>query len=94
MVLVLRHCDFMDMVISVRKVRSCNKKKMDCVASGKNCIVFGSILCSPLLQILDSKAEETETKSFLNPLLECLNRDAKKVVTLLVTDSEPDYRLV
>uniref|UniRef100_UPI0037E9711F probable crossover junction endonuclease EME2 n=1 Tax=Semicossyphus pulcher TaxID=241346 RepID=UPI0037E9711F len=59
MVLVLDLTDFMDMVISVKK-------------------------------ILDSE-EETETGSFLSPLLECLNRDAKKVVTLLVTGSQPDY---
>lgn len=44
------------------------------------------------LQMLDSEGEETEVGAFLSPLLECLNRDAKKVVTLLVTDSQPDYR--
>ncbi|XP_018537368.1 probable crossover junction endonuclease EME2 isoform X5 [Lates calcarifer] len=41
--------------------------------------------------MLDSDGEETGVGSFLSPLLECLNRDAKKVVTLLVTDSQPDY---
>uniref|UniRef100_A0A3Q1FEC6 Essential meiotic structure-specific endonuclease subunit 2 n=1 Tax=Acanthochromis polyacanthus TaxID=80966 RepID=A0A3Q1FEC6_9TELE len=60
-VLVLSVADFMDIVISVRKM-------------------------------LDSEGEETETGSSLSPLLECLNRDAKKVVTLLVTDSELNYR--
>ncbi|KAI3365659.1 hypothetical protein L3Q82_010733 [Scortum barcoo] len=60
-VLVLDLTDFMDMVISVKKM-------------------------------LDSEGEETEVGSFLGPLLECLNRDAKKVVTLLVTDSQTDYR--
>ncbi|XP_047464397.1 probable crossover junction endonuclease EME2 isoform X2 [Mugil cephalus] len=59
-VLVLGLDDFMDVVISVKKM-------------------------------LDSEGEEAETGSFLNPLLECLNRDAKKVVNLLVMDSEPDY---
>lgn len=44
--------------------------------------------------MLDSDGEETGVDSFLSPLLECLNRDAKKVVTLLVTDCQPDYRLV
>lgn len=44
--------------------------------------------------MLDSEGEEAGEGSFLCPLLECLNRDAKKVVTLLVTDSQPDYRLV
>ncbi|XP_035521829.1 probable crossover junction endonuclease EME2 isoform X2 [Morone saxatilis] len=58
-VLVLDLTDFMDMVVSVKKM-------------------------------LDSEGEEVG--SFLSPLLECLNRDAKKVVTLLVTDSQPDYR--
>nr|XP_046233825.1 probable crossover junction endonuclease EME2 isoform X2 [Scatophagus argus] len=42
-------------------------------------------------KMLDSEGEETEVGSFLSSLLECLNRDAKKVVTLLVTDSQPDY---
>ncbi|XP_056221511.1 probable crossover junction endonuclease EME2 isoform X1 [Seriola aureovittata] len=42
--------------------------------------------------MLDSEGEETGVGSFLSPLLECLNRDARKVVTLLVTDSQPDYR--
>ncbi|XP_070783671.1 probable crossover junction endonuclease EME2 [Enoplosus armatus] len=60
-VLVLDLTDFMDMVISVKKM-------------------------------LDNEGEETGVGSFLSPLLECLNRDAKKVVTLLVTDSQPDYR--
>lgn len=46
------------------------------------------------LQMLDSEGEETGVGSFLSPLFECLNRDAKKVVTLLVTDPHPDYRLV
>lgn len=44
--------------------------------------------------MLDSEGEEAGFGSFLCALLECLNRDAKKVVTLLVTDSEPGYRLV
>lgn len=44
--------------------------------------------------MLDSEGEETQVGTFLSPLLECLNRDAKKVVTLLVTDSQPDYRSV
>ncbi|XP_051274373.1 probable crossover junction endonuclease EME2 isoform X1 [Dicentrarchus labrax] len=60
-VLVLDLTDFMDMVVSVKKM-------------------------------LDSEGEEVGVGSFLSPLLECLNRDAKKVVTLLVTDSQPDYR--
>lgn len=44
--------------------------------------------------MLDSEGDETVKDSFLSPLLECLNRDAKKVVSLLVTDCQPDYRLV
>ncbi|XP_060884303.1 probable crossover junction endonuclease EME2 [Labrus mixtus] len=55
--LVLNMTEFMDMVISLKK-----------------------------LQMLDSEEEETGTGSILSLLLECLNRDAKKVVTLLVTD--------
>ncbi|XP_054454817.1 probable crossover junction endonuclease EME2 isoform X1 [Anoplopoma fimbria] len=57
---VLGLSDFVDMVISVKKM-------------------------------LDSDGEETGMGSLLSPILECLNRDAKKVVTLLVTDSQPDY---
>lgn len=45
------------------------------------------------LQMLDSEGEETRMGSFLNPILECLNREAKKV-TLLVSDSQTDNRLV
>uniref|UniRef100_A0A3Q3S1M9 Essential meiotic structure-specific endonuclease subunit 2 n=1 Tax=Mastacembelus armatus TaxID=205130 RepID=A0A3Q3S1M9_9TELE len=60
-VLVLGLNDFMDMVISVKKM-------------------------------LDSEGEEMEAGSFLRPLWECLNRDVKKVVTVLVTDSQSDYR--
>ncbi|XP_074476223.1 essential meiotic structure-specific endonuclease subunit 2 [Sebastes fasciatus] len=59
-VLVLGLTDFMDMVISVKKM-------------------------------LDSDGEDTGMGSFLSPVLERLNRDAKNV-TLLVTDSLPDYR--
>ncbi|XP_020493201.1 probable crossover junction endonuclease EME2 [Labrus bergylta] len=55
--LVLNMTEFMDMVISVKK-----------------------------LQVLDSEEEEIGTGSILSLLLECLNSDAKKVVTLLVTD--------
>lgn len=44
--------------------------------------------------MLDGEGEETEVGTFLSPLLECLNRDSKKVVTLLVTDIQPDYRSV
>ncbi|KAM6963545.1 essential meiotic structure-specific endonuclease subunit 2 [Tautogolabrus adspersus] len=53
--LVLNMTEFMDMVISLKKM-------------------------------LDSEEEETGTGSILSLVLECLNRDAKKVVTLLVTD--------
>ncbi|XP_031595204.1 probable crossover junction endonuclease EME2 isoform X1 [Oreochromis aureus] len=59
--LVLNLADFMDVVISVKR-------------------------------IIHSEGMETGVGSFWSPLLEFLNRDAKKVVTLLVTDSEPDYR--
>ena len=52
-----------------------------------------SLLRLPL-QMLNSEGEETGVGSFLSPLLERLNRDAKKVVTLLVTDSQQDYRSV
>ncbi|XP_076615489.1 essential meiotic structure-specific endonuclease subunit 2 [Chaetodon auriga] len=60
-VLVLDLTDFMDVVVSVRKM-------------------------------LQYEGEEGGVGSILSPLLECLNRDVKKVVTLLVTDSQPDYR--
>ncbi|KAF3853486.1 hypothetical protein F7725_014174 [Dissostichus mawsoni] len=60
-VLVLGLTDFMDTVVSVKKM-------------------------------LDSNEEQTGAGSFLSPILECLNRDAKKVITLLVTDPQQDYR--
>ncbi|KAK5850724.1 hypothetical protein PBY51_001576 [Eleginops maclovinus] len=60
-VLVLGLTDFMDMVVSVKKM-------------------------------LDSDGEQTGAGSFLTPILECLNRGTKKVVTLLVTDPQQDYR--
>ncbi len=41
-----------------------------------------------------SEGDEGGLGSLLSPLLECLNRDAKKVVTLLVTDPQLDYRSV
>lgn len=44
--------------------------------------------------MLESDGEESPVESVLSPLLECLNRDAKKVVTVLVTDSQPHYRSV
>ncbi|XP_029312182.1 essential meiotic structure-specific endonuclease subunit 2 isoform X2 [Cottoperca gobio] len=44
-------------------------------------------------KMLDSDEEETGAGSLLGPILECLNRDAKKVVTLLVTHSQLDYRV-
>ncbi|MEQ2316193.1 hypothetical protein AMECASPLE_030172 [Ameca splendens] len=59
MVLVLTLADFVDIVISVRKM-------------------------------VDGEGEETEMGTVLSPLLECLNRKANKVVTMLVTDFESD----
>lgn len=56
-------------------------------------MTFLHVIVLPL-QMLDSDDEETGMGSLLSPVLECLNRDAKKVVTLLVTDSQPDYRSV
>lgn len=43
-------------------------------------------------QLLDNEGEEPGEGSFLGVFLERLNRDAKKVVTLLVKDAQPDYR--
>ncbi|MED6239845.1 hypothetical protein ATANTOWER_011988 [Ataeniobius toweri] len=43
-----------------------------------------------LPQMVDSEGEETEMGTVLSPLLECLNRKANKVVTMLVTDFESD----
>lgn len=93
MVLVLGLTDFMDMVISVKKVSSLSTCKeltlwTQTCDSVEQCCVF------LLLQMLDSEGEEMGAGSLLSPLFEFLNRDAKKVVTLLVTDSQPDYRSV
>ncbi|KAM6897808.1 LOW QUALITY PROTEIN: essential meiotic structure-specific endonuclease subunit 2 [Xenentodon cancila] len=43
---------------------------------------------------LDGDGEEAGTSTVLSPVFECLNKDAKKVVTLLVLDCEPDHRSV
>ncbi|CAJ1080905.1 probable crossover junction endonuclease EME2 isoform X1 [Xyrichtys novacula] len=43
--------------------------------------------------MLDSDEEETGTGSVFSLVLECLNRDSKKVVTLLVIDSQTQYRV-
>lgn len=48
-------------------------------------------LVTSVKKMLDNEGDETETKSFLSPLLEFLNRNAKEVVTILVTDSPFDY---
>lgn len=90
-VLVLSLTDFMDTVISVKKVSnllSCNKV----ILMAAHSMALLRVVLLPL-QMLDSEEEETGAGSFLSPILECLNRDAKKVVTLLVTDSQPDYRM-
>lgn len=42
--------------------------------------------------MLDSEGEEPGEGSCLGALLEHLNRNANKVVTLLVKDAQPDYR--
>ncbi|KAM9716487.1 essential meiotic structure-specific endonuclease subunit 2 isoform 1-T1 [Menidia menidia] len=60
-VVVLTLSDFMDVVISVKKM-------------------------------LDSEEPEDGMGAVLSPLLELRNRDAKKSVSLLVTDCEPDPR--
>lgn len=44
--------------------------------------------------MLDNDGEEPGEGSYLRALVEHLNRDAKKVVTLLVKDAQPDYRWV
>ncbi|XP_047233733.1 probable crossover junction endonuclease EME2 isoform X3 [Girardinichthys multiradiatus] len=43
-----------------------------------------------LPQMVDSEGEEMEMGTVLSPLLECLNRKANKVVTMLVMDFESD----
>ncbi|KAM4524147.1 essential meiotic structure-specific endonuclease subunit 2 isoform 2-T2 [Odontesthes bonariensis] len=62
-IVVLTLTDFMDIVVSVKK-------------------------------ILDSEEEERGMGAVLSPLLELLNRDANKLVSLLVTDCVPDHRSV
>lgn len=42
-------------------------------------------------KMLDNEEDETRGKSYLDPLLEFLNRNATKVVTVLVTDSPLEY---
>uniref|UniRef100_A0A3P8PET6 ERCC4 domain-containing protein n=1 Tax=Astatotilapia calliptera TaxID=8154 RepID=A0A3P8PET6_ASTCA len=90
--LVLSLADFMDVVISVNRVSSplsCCNGVIDCM---KELWLLELTLRSATPQIIHSQAVETGVGSFWSPILEFLNRDGKKVVTLLVTDSEPDYR--
>ncbi|KAM8877955.1 essential meiotic structure-specific endonuclease subunit 2 isoform 4-T4 [Synchiropus picturatus] len=42
-------------------------------------------------KMLDNEEDELEGGVLLRPLLECLNRDAKKEVTLLVMDSQAEF---
>lgn len=46
------------------------------------------------LQMLEGEGAESGTGTALHPLLEFFNRDAKKVVTMLVTDCESVFRSV
>lgn len=90
--LVLSLADFMDVVISVNRVSSplsCCNGVIDCM---KELWLLELTLRSATPQIIHSQSVETGVGSFWSPILEFLNRDGKKVVTLLVTDSEPDYR--
>lgn len=43
-----------------------------------------------LLQMIDRRGEESGEGSVTDPLLEGLNREARKVVTILLTESHPD----
>lgn len=88
MVLVLDLTDFMDVVVSVKRVCSLLSYKLNNFPGSR----FGDN--DVISQMLDSEGEEEEEGSSLSPLLGRLNMDAKKVVTLLVRDSQPDYRLV
>lgn len=88
MVLVLDVTDFMDIVVSVKRVCSLLNYKLNNVP----CSHFRDNVV--ILQMLDSEGEEAEEGSSLSPLLGLLNVDVRKVVTLLVRDSQPDYRLV
>lgn len=89
MVLVLDVTDFMDVVVSVKRVCSLLSYKPNTNFPGSH---FGDNFV--ISQVLDSEGEEAEEGSSLSPLLGRLNVDAKKVVTLLVRDSQPDYKLV
>lgn len=44
----------------------------------------------PFLQMIDRREEESGEGSVTDPLLEGLNREARKVVTILLTESHPD----
>uniref|UniRef100_A0A3Q3CVC8 Essential meiotic structure-specific endonuclease subunit 2 n=1 Tax=Haplochromis burtoni TaxID=8153 RepID=A0A3Q3CVC8_HAPBU len=90
--LVLSLADFMDVVISVNRVSSPLSCCNGVIDSMKELWLLELTLRSATPQIIHSQAVETGVGSFWSPLLEFLNRDGKKVVTLLVTDSEPDYR--
>ncbi|XP_020779852.2 probable crossover junction endonuclease EME2 isoform X2 [Boleophthalmus pectinirostris] len=45
----------------------------------------------PAVKMLDEVGDGTARNSYLSPLLEFLNQDVKKVVTILVTDSPLEY---
>lgn len=86
-VLVLDMRDFIELVLSVKRVRwiDFEIKHLRCTLWSRGCFQF----C--LLQLLDSREEESGEGSVTDPLLEGLNRDTGKVVTLLLTESHPDY---
>lgn len=88
-ILVLHLTQFMDMVISVKTVSILSSCCFFSIHAAPSSLSHTLML---MLQMLDREEEDAGTESVLSPLLECLNRDANKVVTLLVIDSEKHYR--
>lgn len=86
-VLVLDMSDFIELVLSVKKVWQINYeiKPLGCSLWSLSCFL------SFLLQLLNSREDESGEGSVTNPLLEGLNREMRKVVMLLLTESHPDY---
>lgn len=83
-VLVLDMTAFIELILSVKTVRQIHFKNISDALFGV-LVVF-----IPFLQMIDRREEELSKESVTEPLLEGLNREASKVVTILLTESHPD----
>lgn len=83
-VLVLDMTAFIELILSVKTVRQIHFKNISDALFGV-LVVF-----IPFLQMIDRREEESSKESVTEPLLEGLKGGARKVVTILLTESHPD----